>query len=81
MNEDHEREQVRGLTSPEFERKGTSPLRNWQGYWKRVLAGTQVPNPGDGAESAPAMIAKLTKEIETREAEGYAGPDRDRSWE
>jgi hypothetical protein len=80
--DDQDRANVKGLTSSEFDRRGTMTLRRWLEYWEGVLAGTQTltPDSGDTPEMAPAQIAKLTREIDARENEGYAGPGRNRSW-
>jgi hypothetical protein len=79
---DQDRDSVRGLTTRDFDHIGTSTLRHWLSYWRGVEAGTQRLTPGsaDTVDAAPAEIAKLEREIEAREADGYAGPNRHRRW-
>ena len=77
---DLDREFVRGLTLPLFDRVGTSTLRAWLRYWKAVRDGRQRPNPGDTRSMAPEQIVILSREIEMREREEFAGPNRSRSW-
>jgi hypothetical protein len=74
------RPNVRGLKYPEYDHVGTPDLRNWLGYWEAVAAGTRRPNAGDTVAEARGEVAKLTSEIEAREAAGFAGPGRDASW-
>jgi hypothetical protein len=79
---DHNRENVRGLTSPDFDHVGTSTLRYQRDkYWGPVLAGTRVPDQADHPRQAVEMIAKLAREIDERESRGLAGPERDSSWQ
>ncbi len=79
---DHNRENVRGLTSPEFDGVGTSTLRYWRDeYWRPLLAGARVPDQADHPRQAAEMIAMLTREIDERESRGFAGPGRDSSWQ
>jgi hypothetical protein len=82
MPDDRNRRNVRGITSREFDRRGTSTLRNWlDHYWVPVRDGKREPNPGDSRAQAPGEIEKLTREIKAREDAGYAGPNRHRSWQ
>jgi transposase-like protein len=79
---DHNRENVLGLTAPEFDHVGTSTLRYWRdNYWKPVLAGNRSPDQPDHPRQAREMIAKLAREIDERESRGLAGPERDTSWQ
>jgi hypothetical protein len=71
---------VGGLTAREFAHVGTSDLKAWREYWERVRDGKRKPNPGNSLEAAAGEVAKLTREIDARISEGYAGPDRHRSW-
>jgi hypothetical protein len=77
---DLDREFVRGLTLPRFDGVGTSPLRAWLRYWQAVRDRRQPPNPGDTRSMAPGHIRMIGSEIEMRERNGFAGPDRNKSW-
>jgi len=61
---------VRGLTTAEYDHVPTYVLTNWLAYWEGVAAGTEELTAGSGEtiEMAPVEIAKLTKEIDAREA-------------
>jgi hypothetical protein len=75
------RPNVAGLTAREFAHVGTPDLkRSWLPYWEAVRDGRRAPNRGDSIEDAPVHIAKIKREIEAREAEGYAGPNRHRTY-
>jgi hypothetical protein len=68
------------LTLRRFDGIGTSTLRTWLCYWQAVRDGRQEPNQGDTRSMAPAHIRMIGSEIEMRERQGFAGPDRNKSW-
>ena len=79
---DQNRENVLGLTSPEFDHVGTSTLRTG------ATTTGSLSSPANGGQAsrhdpreAREMIAKLEREIDARESRGLAGPGRDASWQ
>jgi hypothetical protein len=72
---------VYGLTSKEFDHIGTRDLeKSWLPYWEAVRDGKRLPNRGDSLEEAATQAATIRREIDARHAEGYAGPNRHRTW-
>lgn len=65
-NPDHNRANVWGETSSEYDHYGTLTLRAWLRYWKAVRNGRQAPNPGDTVAEAAHEVGKLSREIRKR---------------